>query len=476
MVFDLEQGLSGLSLAGVASALVALTAIGHALIYKRDPRSATLWLLVIGLLPLVGTLFYVLFGINRYQRKARRRRDTTPAAVALPPDEAQVPEPLRGLAALSRRVTGLPLTGGNRVEVLVGGAHAYPEMLTAIRQARHSLALMSYIFEGVGIGAEFVRALIDAHRRGVRVRVLIDDVYVRLSPRSAFRALKQAGVPVAAFNATLVPARLHAVNLRNHRKILVVDGCVGFTGGMNIYAPYWRPDAPGEAYRDLHFRLEGPVVGQLRETFAGDWCDTVDEVLDAGFWGEEPRPVAGAGALARGIEAGPDETLDRIRWVYMGALAAARHSVRIWTPYFVPDQAVLAAISTAALRGVEIDLLVPAQGDHALVQWASQAHHWQVLEHGARIHAREGPFDHSKLLLVDDAWACIGSANWDARSLRLNFEFNVEIYDATLGRELANLFEAARAQAVEITPDVVGTRPLPVRLRDGAARLLTPIL
>jgi cardiolipin synthase len=334
---------------------------------------------------------------------------------------------------------------------------------------------MSYIFDGVGIGADFVRALIDAQRRGVRVRVLIDDVYVRLSPHTAFPALKQAGVPVAAFNATLVPARLHALNLRNHRKILVVDGRTGFTGGMNIYTPYWRPDAPQEAFRDLHFRLEGPVVAHLREAFVGDWYDTADEVLDAAFWGGEPQVVPG-GVPARGIEAGPDEALDRMRWVFMGALATARHSVRIWTPYFVPDQALLAAISTAALRGVEVELLTPARGDHALVQWASQAHHWQVLEHGAHIHVRPGPFDHSKLLLVDDAWVCLGSANWDARSLRLNFEFNVEVYDADLGRQLAGMFEAARAEAWEITHATVAARSLPMRLRDGAARLFTPIL
>ncbi|MBB5016600.1 cardiolipin synthase [Rehaibacterium terrae] len=457
------------------SGAVALAGIGHALVYKRDPRSATLWVLVIGMLPMLGTLLYLLFGINRYQRRARRWRSNVVhgATDSLGPT---VPEPLQLLAALGRQATSLPLTSGNRIEPLVNGEQAYPAMLAAIRQASHSVALMSYIFDGQGIGEAFFSALVDAHRRGVQVRVLIDDVNVRLSRQSAYGALKRAGVPVAAFNATLIPARLHAVNLRNHRKILVVDGQTGFTGGTNISQPYWRPEAPEQAFRDLHFRIEGPVVAHLRDCFARDWCDTTGEALDREFWGEMPQLPISEGTWARGIEAGPDESIDRLRWIFMGALASARHSVRIWTPYFVPDQAIIAAIATAALRGVQIDILTPAQSDHAFVQWAAQAHYWQVLEHGARVHQRSGSFDHSKLVIVDEAWVCLGSANWDARSLRLNFEFNVEVYDEALSRRLADLFDHAKSQGVPVTRAQLARRPLVVKLRDGFARLFTPVL
>lgn len=457
------------------SGVVALAAIGHALVYKRDPRSATLWVLVIGMLPLLGTLLYLLFGINRYQRRARRWRSNAAHETSIARNPS-VPEPLQGLAALVRQATRLPLTSGNRIEPLVSGEHIYPAMLEAIRQADHSVVLMSYIFDGQDIGEDFVAALVDAHHRSVQVRVLIDDVYVRLSRRSAYGPLKQAGVPVAAFNATLLPARLHAVNLRNHRKILVVDGQTGFTGGTNILRPYWRPDAPEQACRDLHFRIEGPVVDHLSDCFGRDWYDTTGETLDRSFWGEMPQRQVSEGMWARGIEAGPDESIDRLRWVFMGALASARHSVRIWTPYFVPDQAVIAAIATAALRGVQIDILTPAENDHAFVQWAAQAHYWQVLENGARVYQRLGPFDHSKLMVVDEAWACLGSANWDARSLRLNFEFNVEVYDEALSRRLADLFDHARSQGVEVTRAQLAARPMAVKLRDGFARLFTPVV
>ncbi|MDM9650617.1 cardiolipin synthase [Pseudomonas sp. CW003PS] len=467
--------------ATLVSLTVAIPTAGHAVIYKRDPRSATLWVLLIALLPLGGSLLYVLFGINRYQRRARRlfpgadypavRQDLSPTM-----PEAVSP-PLAGLAHLVGRATGQSLTGGNRIEPLVDGEQAYPAMLAAIESARYSVALASYIFDSQGIGAQFVDALRRAHERGVQVRVLIDDVYARWTPRSAYRALQRAGVPVATFNPTLIPARLHAAHLRNHRKLLVIDGETGFTGGMNIFSTYWRPDAPGQACHDLHFRLRGPVVEHLMRSFTDDWCDTTGERLSKGFWGEPPVTADEPGtSWARGIEAGPDEALDRMRWTFMGALSAAKHSVRIWTPYFVPDQPMIAALSTAALRGVRIDVLTPANGDHPTVQWAARAHYWQVLEHGVRIFERPGPFDHSKLMLVDGAWCCLGSANWDARSLRLNFEFNVEVYDTALSTRLSSLFDAARDASGEISAKALRARPLAIRLRDGLARLFTPIL
>jgi cardiolipin synthase A/B len=308
----------------------------------------------------------------------------------------------------------------------------------------------------------------------VAIRVLIDDVYVRLSRTSAFTPLQRAGVAVAAFNSPLIPARLNAVNLRNHRKLLVIDGRVGFTGGMNIQQPYWRPDDPDAAERDLHFRLEGPVVRHLAEVFAEDWQFTTGETLAGDDWLPQV-PEAGT-VPARGIEEGPDQHLDRLRWVLIGALNAARQSVAIWTPYFVPDQAIIAALNAAALRGVTVDILLPERSDHRLVDWAAVAHSWQVLEHGCRMWTRSRPFDHTKLFIVDREWSCFGSANWDARSLRLNFEFNVEAYGAELGAQLDRLFAVALSEARQVTLAQVNARPLAVKLRDGAARLFTPFL
>ena len=464
----------------VLSITAAVAAAGHAVVYKRDPRSATLWVLLIVLLPLGGALFYVLFGISRYQRRARR---LYPGACQLPrhsdsPTVLQgLPPEVSDLARLVGRATGLPLTSGNCIEPLVDGEQAYPAMLATIESARHSIALASYIFDGQGIGDQFIQALQRAHARGVQIRVLIDDVYARWMSRSAYRPLRRAGIPTVSFNPTLIPARLHAAHLRNHRKLLVIDGESGFTGGMNIFSPYWQPDATGKACHDLHFRLKGPVVSHLIRCFTDDWHDTTGERLEDRFWGASPTAVGAlANSLARGIEAGPDETLDRMRWTFMGALSVARRSVRIWTPYFVPDQPMIAALTTASMRGVRIDVLTPANGDHPTVQWAAHAHYWQVLEHGVRVYERPGPFDHTKLLVVDGQWCCLGSANWDARSLRLNFEFNVEVYDAVLCARLEALFDAVCAASAVVSMAAMHGRPLAIKLRNGLARLFTPIL
>jgi cardiolipin synthase len=343
-------------------------------------------------------------------------------------------------------------------------------MLQAIDEARTSVALASYIFHADGIGENFVNALIRARQRGVAVRVLIDDVSCRFSLHSPAKPLRRAGVPVGDFNPPVVPARVNAFNLRNHRKILVVDGELGFTGGMNIDRRYWgeRP------YRDTHFRLGGPVVAHLMEVFADDWLFTTDEALRGPEWFP---PLAACGdSLARGIEAGPDEAFERLRWAYVGALNAAQRTVRICTPYFLPDGGIISALDAAALRGVDVDIVLPEETDLPHIRWAMIHQLWQVLDRGCRVWMRPGAFDHSKLMVVDAHWTFLGSGNWDARSLRLNFEFNVESYCRQLGRRMDELIVERRAGSRRVSLDDVNARPPAIKLRDGIARLFAPLL
>ena len=473
----------GRYLAAALTLLTALLAAGHAVIWKRDSRSAVLWVVVIWLVPLGGPLLYLLLGINRIERRATalRREDgraqsaprDNPCAPA-PAGECAVPEALRPLANLVGQLVPRALLPGNRIEPLVNGGEAYPAMLEAIEGARASLALATYIFDRDGIGRQFVEALGRAVARGVEVRVLLDDTDARFSWGSAARALRRAGVPVGVFNPTLVPARFHAAHLRNHSKILVADGRVGFTGGINIATDYWHAARAGECSRDLHFRLHGPVVAHLAEVFAADWQFATDEVLAGEKW--FPALASCGPMAARGIETGPDENFERLRWTIHGALAAARTSERILTPYFLPDGALISALNVAAMRGVEVDILLPERNDLPHVKWAMHAQLWQVLECGCRVWLMPGPFDHSKLLLVDGAWSLFGSANWDARSLRLNFEFNVECYSAELGERLEAFVQSKRAAARRVTSEAMDARPLPVKLRDGIARLFAPYL
>jgi len=460
---------------GATIIVVAAIASGHAVIYKREPRSATLWVFVIWILPAAGPILYLLLGVNRVERRARRmaRRKVRHRSVSqLPAGEPGTH--FAPLARLVQEVVDRPLLPGNAVEALIGGEQAFPAMLEAIGRARESVALASYIFDAHGIGREFIDALGAAAQRGVKVRVLIDDVDDRFSFSSAVKPLRRAGVGVAVFNPPLVPARLHALNLRNHRKILVVDGREGYTGGMNIDCRYLQPQAPAQAFRDVHFRLRGPVVAQLMEVFAVDWHFTCEEELRGRAWFPSLEPQGAV--AARAIEAGPDENLERLRWVLLGALNAAQRSVRIATPYFLPDSALISALGAAALRGVDVDIVLPQESDLPHVHWATFGQLWQVLERGCHVYLRPGPFDHSKLMVVDGAWTLLGSSNWDARSLRLNFELNVECYSVEFGAHMEGLLQARIAASRAVSLQQVYARPFPVLLRDGIARLFVPYL
>lgn len=481
-------------LVATASIAGALAASGHAILYKRDTRATVLWVGFIWLAPLAGPICYLMLGINRIKRRATRRRSLgprlgrvsgkarsnrlEPEGEGLPPGPSVVVEPSHfvRLVRLVDNVVKIPLLPGNRVTPLFNGDEAYPAMLAAIASARTSIALCTYIFDRDPTGLQFVEALHAASKRGVQVRVLVDDTGVRYSFPSIVHNLRAAGIPVGRFIPTVTSFGVLTLsfNMRSHRKILVIDGRTGFTGGMNIRHGNVT-DAQGRLeIQDSHYRVDGPVVAQIRDVFADDWMFTTGERLEGPAWFP---PVEAAGAdYARAIADGPDETIDRLRWTILGALAAAQRRVCIVTPYFLPDPTIISALNTAALRGVSIEIQLPAKNNLRLIQWASTAHLWQVLERGCRVWVVPPPFDHNKLLLVDGAWVLFGSANWDPRSLRLNFEFNVECYSAALTERLTIWFEARRARAKEITLADVNGRSLPVRLRDGIARLATPFL
>lgn len=464
----------------VLTLLVSVLASGDAVLRKRDNRAAVGWVGLIWLVPLIGAALYLVLGINRIRRRALALRPGGGAptegvhhTLAAGELAERLPSAshLEGLARIGDRVLARPLLDGNAVRVLDGGVTAYGAMLEAIAQAKHSIGLCTYIFDSDDTGDTFARALRDAHARGVEVRVLIDGVGVRYSTPTMHRRLARAGVRTALYLPTMVPAFLPYVNLRNHRKLLIVDGRIGFTGGMNIREEFAREE---HAARDLHFRLEGPILAHLRSCFAADWAFAAKETLSGDAW-FPPLEAVGA-VVARGIPDGPDEHLDHLRPLLLGAVASARKSVQIITPYFLPDAALITTLNIAALRGVKVQILVPEKGNLVLVQWASTAQLWQNVERGCEVLLGPAPFDHSKLMVVDGIWSMIGSANWDPRSLRLNFEFNVECYEPQLARELSALFHRRAERARPLTLQDLDARPLPVKLRDGLARLCSPYL
>ncbi len=460
--------------------LAALFASLHVLLHKRDPRAATLWLGLIWLLPVFGAALYLMLGVNRIRRRAIQLKVHGAFSRAVPDHlgetEHEGAEHLQHLARVVSRVVARPLTAGNHIEPLVNGDAAFPAMLAAIESARQSVSLCTYIFDNDATGRKFVAALARAVRRGVAVRVLVDAAGARYSWPPITWLLRRKKIPFARFlpASLLTPWRAATVNLRNHRKLLVADGRIAFTGGMNIRHGHVLAAQPRHPIQDLQFRVEGPVVAQLQEAFANDWAFATGEMLEGEGWFPD---LSEAGRLvARAIPDGPDADFEKARWTLLAALAEAQTSVQILTPYFLPDVALIAALNLAALRGVRVDILLPAQNNLPFVHWASRALWWQVLERGCKIWLTPPPFDHSKLMVVDGHWVLFGSANWDARSLRLNFELNVECY----GRDFAQKMEAVVQQklrgAREVTLAEADGRPLPAKVRDALARLFSPYL
>ncbi len=472
-------------LAGAATfGLMAWTAV-HILINKHDTRAAVGWLGLVWFAPLLGVILYWIFGINRIQRKAHQLfADQIP--LQLPPTESAILphhlvtelgsqwQDMAILAKLTDHVSTLPLMGGNRFTLLINGDQAYPAMLAAIDQAEQSISLTTYIFDNDAWGKQFRNALARAARRDVAVRVLIDDVGARYSFPSIVGQLSRSGVEAARFMRSWKPWRFRYYNLRSHRKIMVVDGQTGFTGGMNIRASHVLGDKPAHPVQDLHFKVTGPVVAELQRAFASDWVFTTREELSGPDWFPELQPQGQA--VARGIADGPDEDFDRLRKVLLGALSCARQSVRIATPYFLPDQELMTALKIAVLRGVRVEILQSGKSNLKMVGWASQPGLEELSRAGCTIIQTPPPFDHTKVMVVDDAWVLLGSGNWDPRSLYLNFEFNVEVYDRELAASVNGLLNQKKARGSVMSLGPGDSFQQLRHLRNTVFRLFSPYL
>ncbi len=275
------------------------------------------------------------------------------------------------------------------------------------------------------------------------------------------------------FLHTWLPWRMPFLNMRNHRKLLVVDGALAFTGGMNIGAENRRA-AGKDHIQDTHFRIRGPAARLVMEAFARDWSFASDEALEDAVWW--PAPVPAGPVFARGLSSGPDADIFKLELILGAALTLARSHIRIVTPYFLPDQRLQFAIAQAVLRGVTVDIVIPERSDILVMEWAMRGHLRFFRHIAANIYTSPPPFDHSKLATVDGQWCLIGSSNWDARSLRLNFEFDLECCNRELTAQLDAVIDGKIARGRRLTPEELLAQPLPVRLRDAAARLLLPYL
>jgi cardiolipin synthase A/B len=446
--------------------ICAAFAATHALLTKPDPRSALGWIVTCWLLPFAGTILYLLFGVNRVRTRARQLRAGVSSIGGAP--GAPPPKEFATLTRIGDAVTLRPSLAGNEVSALENGENAFPVMLAAIAGARDSIWLSTYIFETDAVGREFIAALAGAARRGVRVHVLIDGIGEWYSWPHAGRLLRHSGVRAARFLPPRLAMPVLSLNLRNHRKLLIVDGELGFMGGMNIGGR-----EVGKAHHrrmaDLHFRVRGPAVSQLAECFAADWLFAAGETL-------APPPMANGAAgncICRVITEGPDEDSDKLLFVILGAIAVAHRQVLIMTPYFIPPPELTAALQTAALRGIEVCLVLPARSNLRYVDWATRRWLPPLLDRGIQVYLQPPPFSHTKLLVVDGSYAQIGSANIDPRSLKLNFEIAMEVYGESVCSQLARYVLSARDHAMRLAGS---EPPLGGRIRDSLFWLLSPYL
>jgi cardiolipin synthase len=466
------------------SVVASLATAVHAAMTKDDVRAAIGWVAVVIFSPLLGAVFYLFAGVNRVrrQRVAEQRRLAQQEVVSLERHLArqlhdEFHEYLRPLQRLGNEVCDNALLLGNRVELLDGGDATYPAMLQAIEQAQTSIAMQSYIFDHDGIGLKIAQALIDAHHRGVKVRVLIDAVGAKYSRPPITRLLEQAGVPVARFLPTAIGIRLVYANMRSHRKLLVVDGHLALTGGMNIRQGFMREFAGDELASDTHFKVQGPVACHLIQSFAQDWEFTTGERLEGSYWYCSNWSDAGpTGVAMRLVLSGPDRSSGRNQSMLLGALSVAREHVRIQSPYFLPEPVLIGALITAARRGVVVDVVIPATNNLKLVSAAMEAQLGLVLQGGVRVWRAKGGFDHSKLMTIDGQWSYVGSSNVDPRSQRLNFELDLEIYDLALTGQIDRRIDGKIANAQRATLAELAKRPFWRRLRNRFVWLATPLL
>lgn len=445
---------------------------------KKDPRSALGWTAALCFLPVIGLIVYLIFGIGRSQSKAERimhklaeidRKYSAPLAGA--PDLKFADPEEECMANLGHTLTQAPLTKGNSVTPFHNGDEAYPAMIEAIDKARNHVFLSSYIFSYGHAAREFIKALVNAHNRGVDTRVIVDGVGALYSWKKTWKILAAKGVPTARFRPPSLFPPNFGINLRSHRKVLVCDN-IGFTGGMNIADGDLLKLNPGAKnhIQDVQFRFEGDIVNQLRRAFLLNWGFCTDEITHL----PPLTPGVRGDCACRVVVDGPGNDAESLHDLMCGAINIARQSVRIMTPYFLPPPALAAAIVSAAQRGVTVKIILPAKNNLSYMNWAMDRVLPEFIRAGAQVWYQPPPFSHAKLLAIDGFYSLVGSANMDSRSLLLNFELDVEIYDAAFHDRLANFMDSTIIRGERLTMEYFNSMPLLYKLRDAASWVFSP--
>lgn len=458
---------------------------------RRTPTATLAWILLILFLPVIGLLGYVFFGATRMKRTRKRSQAVQsrlksvlgPFDIGRSLSETRLgaikEARIHTMLSLGNALTSLPASGGNLCEILPSAAATYRSLAQAISEAQDHIHVEFYIIQPDRTGQALRERLAARAAEGIEVRVLYDAVGSASLPRSFWEPLVAAGGKVAVYKPVRFWGRFvrqDRVDFRNHRKIVVVDGKIGLTGGINVGREYLGLDPEIGHWRDSHVRIEGPAVLSLQNTFAEDWLLAAGEVLGNARYYPAPGAELPGETIVDVIDSGPDQKWSAVHYIYSQAMALAERRLWVTSPYFVPDPVVEQMLSSAALRGVDVRLLLPLRADSMLVTYASRSYYQALLEAGVRIFLYQRGFVHAKTLVVDDWLGTIGSANMDIRSFRLNFELNAVVYGSEFASELARHFEEDLASAKELSKSWYEEQSYGERLVCSAARLFSPVL
>ncbi|MEP0841537.1 MAG: cardiolipin synthase [Phycisphaerae bacterium] len=471
----------------VVNYLLAVPAVVAILRAPREPRAMLAWTLALLLLPVVGVVVFFLIGeprLRRTRRRRRRRRQQLARSLSLKLEavhaahKARIPEQLEAgvsrLIYIATRVSAHHPTEGNAVTIYHDAGETCSAIVEAVESARHHVHMEYYIWNPDQTGRMMADLLIARARAGVQCRLLLDFLGCWSLTRKMVRDLRAGGVDVAFFMPVLPLNWRRRVNFRNHRKIAVVDGTVGFTGSQNVGDEYSGRRTRHGPWRDTHMRLLGPAVHDLQEVFVEDWNYATDEDLLADEYFPNIEPAGRQ--VVQVIPSGPDGHAQVMHQLLFAAVGAAERSVCVITPYFVPDAGIMLAFQSAAYRGVRVQIIIPSRNDQPVTLWVARSYYEELTRAGVEIYEYDHGMLHSKVVVADEAWALVGSANMDERSFRLNFELTTILYDAKLARELYADFAELRARSRRIKADDVRPWSFVESLKIGLARMASPLL
>ena len=450
---------------------------------RRNPTATLGWLTVLFFLPLIGFVLYLFLGQNYTRQRLftlKEKDDATLKSIfeeqhrGLLEGQYQLSNPeaeqYRDVILALLQNNHAFLTQDNQVEIYTDGKEKFDALFAAIQNARHHIHLEYFIVNNYELGREVVHALAAKAEEGLEIRLLFDALGTRAGKgsREAFHELTDAGGRIGVFFPSI-----YRVNYRNHRKIAVIDGKVGFIGGFNIGDEYLGKGPLGY-WRDTAVKITGQAVKMLQLRFFLDWNFTTNEYLraDPVYF---PEPAGGGATAVQIVSGGPDTRRSPIKEGYIKLINAARESVYLQTPYFIPDDSISDALRLAALSGVDVRLMIPCKPDHPFVYWATLSFAADLLDSGVRVYTYDNGFIHAKTIVVDGKAGSVGSANWDVRSFRLNFEANAFFYDATVGTEMKRRFLQDLALSTEMTPEQYGKRSRRIRIKESISRLFSPL-